>query len=322
MPSAAEPSRRATRRHATARMSTGGRPPRIPVQLPFSGPDSAFHEIRCGADVTRRYMDTPSPYPRLAVPRHVPSMLPLSLNMRPVHPEVSSTGCGTKIHHRATPGHRVWLLTSATTLPTVVPLSAEYFTEAQKRDLHGVPRMSECGCTAIGVGCCVCGNALGIYRTHCSTHSQPASYTFLPGSVSPPLPPRQWRFHARPTPPAIEAIATTTSTSEPRVESRLSTLFDSWMRDSSQRWEPPPPPTDEELRDMAEQAEAEFEAEEARRAEATARFDAVHGLSRGVNMPRTISEVNTWLAVHSSDESRDQPEHDDGSVAAVSRFNR
>ncbi|KAJ6484069.1 hypothetical protein C8R45DRAFT_1099230 [Mycena sanguinolenta] len=248
-------------------------------------------------------------------------MLPLSPSTRAVPPELSSTGCGTKIHHRATPGpNRMWLLKSATP-PTVVPLSAEYFTDSQKRDLHGVPRMSECGCAAIGVGCCVCGNALGVYSTYCATHSEPASYIFLSGSVSPPIPLRQWRFHSRPTPPAIEATVTATSTSEPRRDSRLSTLFDSWMRQSYER-QPSPPPTEEELRDMAAQADAEFEAEEARRAEATARFDAVHGLIRGVSMPRTISEVNTWLAVHGSNESHDQPEHDDGSAAGVSRFNR
>ncbi|KAJ7249138.1 hypothetical protein B0H12DRAFT_1122812 [Mycena haematopus] len=211
-----------------------------------------------------------------------------------------STGCGTKIHHRASPAHRAWFL-QCTAAPTV------------KEELGGVPRMSECGCCAVGVGCCVCGNALGVYNTFCAAHSNPASFTFLEGSVSPPVPPMRKRRITRQARTAVEPraritatdTATTTATSEPRRDRGLSALFDAPIPATH-------PPTEAELRDMAEQAEAEFQEQEARRAEATALFDAVYGPRRGVRMPRTISEVDTWLTVHRPNDNPSQTsERDD-----------
>ncbi|KAF8162299.1 hypothetical protein K438DRAFT_1776002 [Mycena galopus ATCC 62051] len=186
------------------------------------------YEITCGAPAERRrrYIEAeiPSPYPGPSRPRHIPSILPIPLDeARPRHvAQGSSTGCGTLLGLRAQSGGQMWLLRGAAER-VVVPLSPEYFTEDQKRQLGGVPRMNECGCTAVGVGCCVCGNALGVYNTYCATHFKPkssTSYQFLAASVSPllPLRARNRRITRAPTatvsiaPPAPSSIAYPTAT--------------------------------------------------------------------------------------------------------------
>ncbi|KAJ7853833.1 hypothetical protein B0H14DRAFT_2580222 [Mycena olivaceomarginata] len=292
------------------------------------------YELVCGAEIKRRHTESLgiSPYPQVSPPRHLPQILPLPLDeVGPrVIAETSNTGCGTKINLRASPGHRMWVLRGSAR--TVVPLSAEYFTEEKKRALGGVPRMEVCGCTIQGVGCCVCGNALGVYHTHCSTHLAASShpYIFLPDSVSPPLPlgrhkrRRVLRIESRAvagdsgtTIATTERVATPTSSplrfeptpapantrdaSGAAVTPERSFSFASWMRERYER-----PRTPQTLRDLEAEAEemeaaaaelyAEAEEQDARRAVATAQFHAVHGRTQGARTARTIEEMNAWAA--------------------------
>ncbi|KAF7292625.1 hypothetical protein MIND_01160400 [Mycena indigotica] len=76
----------------------------------------------------------------------------------------------------------------------VVPLDGTYFTPDAARMLE-LARAAGCGCAAYGVGCAVCGNALGALFTPCRTHTARSSgslrrqqhYVFLPGHVSPAI---------------------------------------------------------------------------------------------------------------------------------------
>ncbi|KAF7359801.1 hypothetical protein MVEN_00705300 [Mycena venus] len=102
----------------------------------------------------------------------------------------TSTGCGTRVHgsaHAARGGGR-WVGYVDGVEATVVRLGSEYFAEIDRSSLGlGV---AGCECAVDGVGCAVCGNALGALHTHCRIH-QPrkgqAHYVFLPAAVSPPI---------------------------------------------------------------------------------------------------------------------------------------
>ncbi|KAJ7762986.1 hypothetical protein B0H16DRAFT_1883874, partial [Mycena metata] len=101
-----------------------------------------------------------------------------------------SNGCGTRLH---TAGQEAvhWRAPLAGVSVNVIPLERSYFTfdAATALNLHEDP----CGCAVRGVGCQICGNALGALDTPCERHaegrrSDVLRYTFLPSTVSPPLP--------------------------------------------------------------------------------------------------------------------------------------
>ncbi|KAJ7700879.1 hypothetical protein B0H17DRAFT_1046909 [Mycena rosella] len=104
-----------------------------------------------------------------------------------------SNGCGARVHAHAVPDRR-WRGLLEGVSPDVVRLQDEYFTPDMKREL--ALGRERCGCSRNGVGCAVCGNAIGALFTPCARHS-PSSpttnfssshYTFLRAAVSPPLP--------------------------------------------------------------------------------------------------------------------------------------
>lgn len=104
-----------------------------------------------------------------------------------------SNGCGTRLHAQAMPDRR-WRGLLEGVSGDVVALDDEYFSPDMKRELSlGKER---CGCLRSGVGCAICGNAVGALFTPCVRHT-PSSlhtnfssshYTFLRAAVSPPLP--------------------------------------------------------------------------------------------------------------------------------------
>ncbi|KAJ6546062.1 hypothetical protein DFH09DRAFT_1367500 [Mycena vulgaris] len=101
-----------------------------------------------------------------------------------------STGCGAPVHSGATVS-RTWRAPAAGTSLNVIPLDAEYFAPNIAKLLK-LGLCGPCGCKMEGVGCRVCGNALGSKFNICPLHSRPTHlarlYTFLPTAVSPPLP--------------------------------------------------------------------------------------------------------------------------------------
>ncbi|KAJ6573169.1 hypothetical protein DFH09DRAFT_1312419 [Mycena vulgaris] len=131
--------------------------------------------------------------------------------------------------------------------------------------LGGGPRKESCGCVRVAVGCCVCGNALGLRTTLCTTHSHThhtdstrteCDYTFLADAVSPPL------SHRRKIPITIDRA-------RPPAPAAASDRFDlaGWLSHNHERQRarsPSPSPTRDELEDMAAQMNAE-EAEAATR---------------------------------------------------------
>ncbi|KAJ7741676.1 hypothetical protein B0H16DRAFT_1728456 [Mycena metata] len=102
----------------------------------------------------------------------------------------TSTGCGELVHksaHSARAGGR-WMATVEGVQSNVVRLESGYFSEKDRAGL-GLAEAG-CGCIVEGVGCAMCGNALGALHTPCRVHQPrkgPAHYVFLPESVSPPI---------------------------------------------------------------------------------------------------------------------------------------
>ncbi|KAJ7626100.1 hypothetical protein FB45DRAFT_869203 [Roridomyces roridus] len=148
-----------------------------------------------------------------------PSILPLPLTSskaRPPTKEPKRMGCQWVDSTWAGKGEGLGSV--AVQLPDV------YFTEEQRLLLGGGPRSEACGCLSVGIGCCVCGNTLGVHKTLCATHRHmlPASsYTFLADSVSPPSPLRR----KSPTPDQEQSRYQPYSVPWPRTPATL----DDWL---------------------------------------------------------------------------------------------
>ncbi|KAJ7766029.1 hypothetical protein B0H16DRAFT_1687089 [Mycena metata] len=252
--------------------------------------------------------------------------LPLPLNEpqgRHIPPTKPSTGCGTQIHGSGTPrGVRTWTAAGNAGGSSIIPLPTKYFTEEQKGFLGGGPKSSECGCVTVGVGCCVwwvsssspffvivpthsiSGNALGIHKTFCETHSlaraQPTTYTFLAEAVSPPLP------HLGKARTAIEVSAPNT----PRVDSAPATRFENWIGQlvdsSDEPWTqgtPADSPTHSELVDLGLEEEARINAMEEEEGS-----QEIIRQARGIRLPgeeSRLSEISSHVIPLSSRMARD-----------------
>ncbi|KAJ6609527.1 hypothetical protein B0H10DRAFT_2438488 [Mycena sp. CBHHK59/15] len=129
-------------------------------------------------------------------------MLPMPLESAPPPPkrQRKSNGCGALVHPAAAASQsRVWRAAEVKGSRVIVPLEDRYFTD----DMRSTLLLSEqnCGCSRKGVGCSVCGNALGALFIPCTTHVIPPRrrptnrstpriqgyYAFLPTAVSPPI---------------------------------------------------------------------------------------------------------------------------------------
>ncbi|KAJ7496303.1 hypothetical protein B0H11DRAFT_1910062 [Mycena galericulata] len=105
-----------------------------------------------------------------------------------VIPTPKSTGCGALIHASAalTMAH-TWRAPAADVTSNVIPLEAHYF-DLGAATLLRLGALAECGCVMDGVGCQLCGNALGARFSPCAAHTPAAfgyKYTFLPNAVWP-----------------------------------------------------------------------------------------------------------------------------------------
>ncbi|KAJ7138363.1 hypothetical protein C8R44DRAFT_868660 [Mycena epipterygia] len=216
---------------------------------PQRRPPGPSHTLTCGAEPVPTLLDPTNPKPWGSSLKCVVPFLPLPLDDRlSQFPKAKlSTGCGAEIYARASPrGGKTWNATAGAAGPTVAPLPAEYFTDEQKYHLAGGPKKEECGCVTFGVGCCVCGNALGVCKTHCLAHlsmltgSQPTSYIFLADAVSPPL-------------PSPCKIPISVDRRESRTPSRTDAFnLETWLSQSRDRPREPSP-TRSELMNMARQ---------------------------------------------------------------------
>ncbi|KAJ6464763.1 hypothetical protein C8R47DRAFT_67754 [Mycena vitilis] len=167
-----------------------------------------YFALTCGGEVTCPLPDPSHPAPWGSSQKFDVPILPLPLE-DPHTSQTSqrSTGCGARIHIRASPqGPTTWVGSADSIGPTVVPLPEQYFTAEQISILGGGPKAKRCGCITSGVGCRACGNTLGVQRTFCSTHVSlvnhinQTSYSFLADGVSPPLPGRKTPVVAQPMP--------------------------------------------------------------------------------------------------------------------------
>ncbi|KAJ7496308.1 hypothetical protein B0H11DRAFT_2226775 [Mycena galericulata] len=104
-----------------------------------------------------------------------------------VIPTPKSTGCSALIHSSAalTMAH-TWRAPTAGVTANVIPLEARYF-DLGAATLLRLGALAECGCVMDGVGCQLCGNALGARFSPCAAHTHAAFgyYTFLPNAVWP-----------------------------------------------------------------------------------------------------------------------------------------
>ncbi|KAJ7110594.1 hypothetical protein C8R44DRAFT_743062 [Mycena epipterygia] len=121
----------------------------------------------------------------------VPHFLPSTAPCIPTPArQPKSSGCGSLVHSGATVAHG-WRGLAEGTTPNVIPLDSGYFPPGAAKMLK-LGSYGQCGCRMEGVGCMICGNALGSKFHTCPAHSRPTRtfhlYTFLPSAVSPPLP--------------------------------------------------------------------------------------------------------------------------------------
>ncbi|KAJ7723865.1 hypothetical protein B0H14DRAFT_3621871 [Mycena olivaceomarginata] len=107
----------------------------------------------------------------------------------PQRPPRRSTGCSARVHPRAHAAHdgERWVgYVEDMECTVVVRLDDQYFRKRSTLGLSG----AGCGCVVDGVGCTVCGNALGALHIPCRAHRTrkgPAHYVFLPSAVSPSI---------------------------------------------------------------------------------------------------------------------------------------
>ncbi|KAJ7181375.1 hypothetical protein C8R43DRAFT_969053 [Mycena crocata] len=125
-----------------------------------------------------------------AAPHFLPSFAP-AVDPPQRSAKAKSTGCGAVVHAQAS-GGRKWRAPVAGVSQDVIPLETAYFPPGAAAALH-IGALGDCGCGMQGVGCRICGNALGAIFNPCGAHSGPAHavykrYTFLASAVSPPLP--------------------------------------------------------------------------------------------------------------------------------------
>ncbi|KAJ7028987.1 hypothetical protein C8F04DRAFT_47567 [Mycena alexandri] len=168
---------------------------------------------------------------RPAVPQFLPDdgTPPPSQFTRPPR---KSSGCGERVHnsaHSARAGGR-WMATVEGVQSNVVRLESGYFAEKDRAGL-GLA-VAGCGCNVEGVGCAICGNALGALHTPCRVHQPrkgPAHYVFLPESVSPPIKNAADSSHPPPdrTPRPTDENIPPSRPSGPRVEGN------SWERSAT-----------------------------------------------------------------------------------------
>ncbi|KAJ7097424.1 hypothetical protein C8R44DRAFT_989086 [Mycena epipterygia] len=118
-----------------------------------------------------------------------------------------SNGCGGQIHASAlpVPHSGVWAGDLKGVSTNVIPLEDKYVPPETGAMMMAVPGRVVCGCAFGFVGCAVCGNPLGMLFEPCNTHITDVSshiYSFLPTTVSPPLPyPSRNSTPPRPPPP-------------------------------------------------------------------------------------------------------------------------
>ncbi|KAJ7193080.1 hypothetical protein GGX14DRAFT_593430 [Mycena pura] len=148
-----------------------------------------------------------------------PQILPTPLENPPPpsRKRKRSNGCDTILHYGAIVSpNNMWR--AAEMQRGIIPLDDAYFSKAvQKLLLFG---WKPCGCVRTGVGCEVCGNALGALFTPCQLHQESESgknyYTILPSAVSPPIPPYE-PPSPRPVPPrAVRPLPASPPRSYPR----------------------------------------------------------------------------------------------------------
>ncbi|KAJ6457932.1 hypothetical protein C8R45DRAFT_1081751 [Mycena sanguinolenta] len=148
----------------------------------------------------------------------------------------TSSGCGALVHARAhaTRGGGHWVGYTEGVERTVVRLDSQYFS-ANDRSALGL-ETAGCGCVVDGVGCAVCGNALGALHTPCRAHQSrkgQAHYVFLPSAVSPPI------KDARSSQPA--GSASTSGSASENTRSTRTPMEVLWERPPSWRRVPVPP---------------------------------------------------------------------------------
>ncbi|KAH7909636.1 hypothetical protein BJ138DRAFT_1010424 [Hygrophoropsis aurantiaca] len=172
-------------------------PPLSPRSAPnVTVGESYNHILFCGGDeraprVINRKSEiglSPLPsYPPSSESRH-------SINRSPSSSRYTN-GCGAVIHMRASPRGRsnIWQAKTEAT-SAVIPLDASYF----ERSAVVKTVRSTCGCIREGVGCAICGNALGSRYKPCQAAAE-GLFTPHRHVLHPMRPEGPAYWHARPS---------------------------------------------------------------------------------------------------------------------------
>ncbi|KAH7923633.1 hypothetical protein BV22DRAFT_1105993 [Leucogyrophana mollusca] len=158
--------------------------------------DSYSHVLFCGGDEPPpKLMDRNTMYELSPLPSYPPPSQSRASRNDKHHNVRHTNGCGAVIHMRASPRGRsnVWQAKTAAT-SAVVALDASYF----ERSAVVKTIRSPCGCIREGVGCAICGNALGSRYKPCQAAAE-GLFTSHSHPPSPPRPEGPAYWHARPS---------------------------------------------------------------------------------------------------------------------------
>ncbi|KAJ7244842.1 hypothetical protein C8J57DRAFT_1680146 [Mycena rebaudengoi] len=212
--------------------------------LPLNPTTGSATPLFCGAEI-----DAAGSWDahQTSAPHFLPSYAP----DRPLRqPWRKSTGCGWPVHSGAT-SSQSWHASTAGISRTVIALEDEYFPPGAAKIL-GILHLP-CGCEKHGVGCQICGNALGAMFNPCARHAQGSSYRFLPSAVSPPLPINALPPDPPSEPTAFQAILAPIRSRRSRAVLAVPTAAELQLaRDAERDFAP-------QLREMALEAQTFFE---------------------------------------------------------------
>ncbi|VDB90107.1 unnamed protein product [Peniophora sp. CBMAI 1063] len=204
---------------------------------------AGYFAIYCnGADLDSHHSHDHSsaPTPSASRPRRKPSAFSKPAPNAPRTPR--RTGCGALVHVSAMPRRKcgVWIARGDAG-PSVAPLDRAYFST---RVVDKIME-SSCGCIRTGIGCRVCGNALGTIFTPCQAAAAGLFSTTTSPSPSPGPPEAPLRVVSPTSPTAsywLPRAQTVSPPSNPPPPVSVYTFFSDAVHSEPEFAFPPAPP--------------------------------------------------------------------------------
>ncbi|OBZ70380.1 Dipeptidyl peptidase 3 [Grifola frondosa] len=201
----------------------------------------------CGGEECSVDESAPAPFQPSPLPLYPRTGSPCARASAGTRPTRRTNGCGTLVHMRAFPqcGRGVWMARDDAQ-EAVVGMDSKYF----DRSIVAKMLKSACGCVREGIGCAVCGNALGTRYLPCQAASESIFSASIPISPQPSRPlhpsgPSYWQCRT----PTHTRRASSSGTARPAAGTRNSprfyyTFFADRVSPSRPYSFPPPPSPD------------------------------------------------------------------------------